>query len=319
MTAERLQERWDAMFRQNEHVSGYRYRLPTNAKRTGLVGTFTYAENVRWNKRLLVQLHRAGLLDLLDISRRRTESDNEDPEEWAEVRVKFPPHARDLGQRASEMRERELENFRKGFNQLDKLLAGDQCVARIIQKLYGMTPEQRACGGCPSCRQKGLPAEECPRLLFSGPPPSGQDGVSVANWPDPFRPDQRHDFFMLFTVLVTRKLLRRFLVPERYFGKLIALFRSHVPSNRPELYRIDPIRTNPDFQARAEFIGGETSETLVVFHCGSTCAQAIALGRQRKSVHLRCGFALATDADGRDLSVCEGHRLYHSPKAWLSA
>ena len=136
MTAEKLQERWDAMFQQSESLNDFRYRLPTNAKRAGLIGTFTYAENVRWNKRLLVQLHRAGLLELLDVSHRKIEAGNDEFEEWAEVRVKFPPHAPDLGARASEMRNREVLNFRRGFDQLDELLGAKKCARADRDKSF---------------------------------------------------------------------------------------------------------------------------------------------------------------------------------------
>jgi hypothetical protein len=234
------------------------------------------------------------------------------------VCVKFPPDANDLGERASEMRNQEVTNFRRGFSQLDRLLSGDRCVGRIVQNLYGMTHEQRACGGCPSCRRNGFPPEECPPLKFSEPPPRVQDGISVANWPDPFQRAHRGDFFAFFDLLVTRKKLRRFLVPDRYFEKLMELFCSQVASNFPDLYRLDPILTSNDPGKRHQVIGGEASETLVFLHCGSICQQAIHLARGRSSVHLRCGFALATDLDGRDASVYEGYKLYHSPRAWLS-
>jgi ATP-dependent DNA helicase RecQ len=319
MTPDMLQKRWDAMYQQGAHVDGYRYRLPVNAKRSGLVGTYTYAENVRWNKRLLVQLHRAGLLELLEITREKPEVEGDDPEEWAEVRVQFPPDARDLGQRATEMRNKELATFSRGFDQLDELLAGKRCVMRIVQKLYGIPSHQRVCGGCPYCRQSESPADDCPPLLFAEASPGRQESVTVANWPDPFHPDQTGDFFHYFDLLRTRKHLRRFLVPEKRFKQFLVLFRSTVSGNGNDIYRVDPIVERLDSDDPKAIIATEPAETLVFLHVGKTSRSALQLGAGRCSVHLRCGFSEDLDADGRDIHVRQESLFFRTPQAWLTA
>ena len=317
MTPDMLQQRWDSMFQHAKHIEDYRYRLPVNARRIGLVGTFTYAENVRWNKRLLVQLHRAKLIELLDVKREPSASEDEDPEEWAEVRVAFPPDARDLGERTSEMRARESTNFTRGFDQMDELLDGTKCIGRVIQKLYGMESDQRVCGGCPNCRARDFSPGSCPPLRF--PETNGNANahscVSVSNWPDPFQPALRGDFFAFFNLLLTRKQFRRFFVPERRFDELLTLFRAELPSNSLERYRVDPLRDDPTLNATAT----EPSETFVFLHIGMVSQSAIAFARGRSAVHLRCGFSDALDADGRDVFVREEAHTYHSPEAWLSA
>lgn len=317
MTSEMLQQRWDAMFQHHRHVENYRYRLPVNARRTGLVGTFTYAENVRWNKRLLVQLHRAKLIELLDVTREQSESSDEDPEEWAEVRVAFPPDARNLGERASAMRALEIANFTRGFDQLDELLDGTKCVGRIIQKLYGMESDQRVCGGCPNCRVRDFSPGTCPPLRFpeTHSNATAHPCISVSNWPDPFQPALRGDFFAFFNLLLTRKQLRRFFVPERRFDELLTLFRSELPSNSLDLYRVDFLRDDVTRNTTA----GEPSERFVFLHIGMISQSAIVFARGRSAVHLRCGFSDALDADGRDVFVREVAHTYHSPEAWLSA
>jgi len=315
MTPDMLQQRWDAMFKHGKHVEDYRFRLPVNARRTGLVGTFTYAENVRWNKRLLVQLHRAKLIELLDVIREQSESKDEDPEEWAEVRVAFPPDARDLGERASAMRAREIANFTRGFDQLDELLDGTNCVGRIIQKLYGMESDQRVCGGCQRCRTMEFRPGNCSPLRFPETHGNTHRCVSVANWPDPFQAAQRGDFFAFFDLLLTRKQLRRVFVPERRFDELLALFHSELPSNSPERYRVDPVRDDPTRNVTA----AEPSEIFVFLHIGEISQPAVAFARGRSTVHLRCGFSDALDPDGRDILVHEEAHTYHNAEAWLSA
>ena len=64
-----IQKRWEALFQGAESVPGedYIYRLPTGARHMGLIGARTWGENIRWNKRLVLQLKRANLIELLDI------------------------------------------------------------------------------------------------------------------------------------------------------------------------------------------------------------------------------------------------------------
>src|SRR5260370_29919175 len=116
-----------------------------SSRRTELIGTRTYKENIAWNKRLLLQLHRAGKLELLDLELRDPESPDEEREEWAHVRVAFPPNTPNLCELITPQREQEMEHFRQGVKQLDQLLAGEKCAARMIARLYGIPSHQRAC------------------------------------------------------------------------------------------------------------------------------------------------------------------------------
>lgn len=148
MTTEMIQERWNAMFSAGEPAEQQtHYALPVNARRTGLIGTSTYSENVRWNKRLLVQLNRAELLDIADLSLRASKDREGELEEVATVRVKFPPYTQELGELMRPIRAEELRQFRAGRIALDHLLASETCVSRSLAALYGIEPTQRVCGG----------------------------------------------------------------------------------------------------------------------------------------------------------------------------
>jgi ATP-dependent DNA helicase RecQ len=312
MGPEKMQQRWAAMVHHGENIEGYVYRLPVNARRTGLVATRTYAENVRWNKRLLVQLHRAKLLELLDVTREEPREKGLQHEEWATVRVGFPADTTDLGRIAEGMREREIAAFRYGFDQLDRLLAGTECVNRIVQQLYDMSSDQRACGGCPSCRAKGLRAASCPPLSFEPEEPQVGKCQTVARWPDPFHPAQRSDFLSLLDILFTRKNdnrgLRRLFAPLAQFEALLKLLSV---SRLPDVpWRLDPAH-------ESALLTFEPDEVPVFFHFGAIDPCTHTLARGRRSLQLRCGFHNALDADGRDIAIRDDCRIYPNPETWI--
>jgi len=313
MGEDMLQERWEAMFRDHEPMEeDHCYGLPVDSRRRGLVGSFTYAENVRWNKRLLLQLHRAGLLELLDLRFEPGESVDDDPEEIAQVRLKFPPDTPKLGQLITKVRSEERARFDRGFNQLDNLLEGQRCIARVLAELYEIDPSQRVCGGCPVCRSRGRAAEACPPLAVDAGLLGVHKSEAVINWPDPLNPAQRSNFAHHLRLAVLRKNVRRFLAPAEHFEKTLALLPEAMPSNSPERYRLDPfdhttvIATPPD-------------ETLVFLHLGAISPHAFALAHDRRAVHLCTRGTPMLDADGRGVHVHEQCFLYHSPDAWLHA
>src|SRR5262249_1881556 len=130
MKPELIQQRWEAMFAAAEDRGEYTYALPVATRRTALLGARTYGENIRWNKRLLLQLERAGLLEFVDLELRDPPSPEDDHEEWAIVKVRFPPRTPRLGEQIAPQREEELAHFRGGLEKLDEFLAGAKCASR---------------------------------------------------------------------------------------------------------------------------------------------------------------------------------------------
>jgi ATP-dependent DNA helicase RecQ len=317
MGEDMIQERWDAMFRDAEAVEGaaLSYLLPVDSRRRGLVGQFTYAENVRWNKRLLLQLHRARLADLVDLKLNPPEAApdaNEDPEELAQVRLHFSPSTRALGALITEVRAEERARFDRGLEQLDDLLSAKRCASRALADLYDIDASERVCGGCPVCRARKREPDECPALAFDPAPTGVHHGELVINWPDPRLAAEREDFLHNIHLAVIKKGIRRFLIPASHFDRTLPMLRGAFETNSTERYRIDPYDN-------ATIIATPPEETLAFLHLGSIPQYAFGFARDRSAVHLCTRGTQTVDADGRGIHVHESCFLYHNPEAWFFA
>jgi len=313
MKPELIQQRWEAMFAAAEDRRDYIYALPVATRRTALLGTRTYGENIRWNKRLLLQLERAGLLEFLDLELRDPPSPEDDHEEWAIVKVKFPPHTRRLGEQIAPQREEELAHFRSGLAKLDEFLAGEKCASRVIGSLYGFASHQRACPGCHYCRVRHLPPLPCapldfPQAIPSQPPPRSE---LVEACPSPLSLASRSDFTDLVSRCVTAKGLRQFLCQTDSFDEVLSCFKDAFPSNTPTLHRIDPA-------SAASKVSSAATLPLTVLHVGAVSVSGFNLARPFPAVHLLCGVANPTDANGRHIAVNEGLRVWPSPESWIA-
>jgi ATP-dependent DNA helicase RecQ len=312
MTPELMQERWDAMFTAGRPVEGkeYQHRLPVDATRAGLAGNFTYAENIRWNKRLLLQLHRARRLELITLELEPANTP-EERREWVEVRMNFPPDTTRLAELIVDERAAERQRFDQGFDQLNVMLKRERCAAVTLGALYGMKGDQRICGGCPKCRADEWPLTDCPPLRFPSSPAERHHCVMVDAVPDP-REHRERDAFAALTMRCVSKELRRFFVPREHFAVALRAFCEALPENDAMLYRLDELNDETAVIAAP-------NERLVFLHIGSISQTALALGRDRSAIHLRCGVRAPFDAEGRDIHVRESCRFFHSPEEWLLA
>jgi len=310
MTPELIQERWSAMFARARRIDHLLYELPVNARRDQLIGQRTYGENVRWNKRLLLQLERAGLLELHDLKFEPPPSPEEDPQEWVVVRVKgFQPNTPNLADLIEAVRNEEFFRFRSGLDKLDDFLRGSSCAGRVIGKLYGIAGDQRACPGCPRCRSLGSPAHACEPLIYPAASPSASSPRSewVEGFPDYSNVASRVRMVDAISQCVSQKGLRQFYCSSGCFGPLLQCFAEAFLPNTLELHRLDPL-------APETRLGSFADQPVVFLHFGGIEAQAIELGRPFPCVHLYSG---PGTSDGRDIVVNEGFRRWASLDAWL--
>jgi ATP-dependent DNA helicase RecQ len=317
MGEEMIQERWDAMYRDAEAIEGdtLSYLLPVDSRRRGLVGQFTYAENVRWNKRLLLQLHRAGLAELVDLKLNPSEAfpnAEDDPEELAQVRLHFSPDTKTLGSLITEVRAEERERFDRGLEQLDEMLEAKRCASRVLADLYDIDASERVCGGCSVCRARKREPDACPALAFDPALPGVHHGEFVINWPDPRLVTEREDFLHNMHLAMIKKGIRRFLIPAPYFERTLTLLHRALQTNSTELYRIDPYDN-------ASIIATPPEEKLAFVHLGLVPQYAFGFARDRSAVHLCTRNTPTMDEDGRGVHVHENCFLYHSPEAWFFA
>ena len=130
MTTELLQLRWSAMWQREfarptstaEHV----WELNPAAVRTACSGSRTGNENIRWNKRLILQLHRADLLRLRDVRYEYPEVEDQERQEWIEVELRFPPDSPHVGDMVEGPRLEEVAEARRGLEMVDHYLSGSE-------------------------------------------------------------------------------------------------------------------------------------------------------------------------------------------------
>jgi ATP-dependent DNA helicase RecQ len=304
------QKRWESLWQTREEVSAdeHIWKLNPSARRTQLLGTRTWNENVRWNKRLILQLLRAGKLDLLDIEYRK-EPEEIDPTEWVKVKIKFSPSSPKVGASIAEQRETELETARQGLNQISLYLEGQRPVCRILQKLYGRET-QRVCGGCPVCRREGRTFDSCPLLEFAPSSPTNPPRVVVTDVPNPL---QKSSFLLLrkkVRQMVVDKQIRRYACDSVHFGLLLDLFKKAFNESDMDLYRLDSLPSDPPFNAGPD-------ETIVFFHVGQLSRTALGLTLGREVIHMICTGVTYLDVNGRYPGESEGWNLYPTLDHWM--
>jgi ATP-dependent DNA helicase RecQ len=310
MTPDMIQQRWAAMFSRRREIEYLCYELPVAARRGPLLGTRTYRENVRWNKRLLLQLERAELIEMLDLKFEPATSPDEEPEEWVVVRVKgFQPNTPRLGELIQAQRDEEVSRFRAGLGELDKFLLQNACSGRSIGKLYDMAADQRRCPGCPYCIAQARPPAACEPLAFPAAalPPEKKPAEWVEGLPDYSSPASRVLFVDAISRCVMSKRLRHFFCGTEHYVPVLRCFAEAFPQNTLELHRLDPL-------GGAAQLGSAAAWPLVFLHFSEVNPQAIQLARPFPSVHLYSG---RPAGGGRDIAVNEGFRRWSSLDAWL--
>jgi ATP-dependent DNA helicase RecQ len=310
LTPEKIQVRWEAMLQRAEYRDHLQYALPLGSRQTALLGTRTYRENIRWNKRLLLQLERAQMLRFLGLTFRPASTEDDEPEEWAVVQLDFIPTTPHLASLIKAQRDEEAAYFLSGLGQLDELLANQFCSARVIAKLYGIASDQRACPGCPRCRRETRIPLDCEPLAFPDAIPAQQNRPSawVEGLPSYLGAANHIRFVDAISRSVTNKGIRQFSCSAEHFEPVLSCFCEAFPANTVELHRLD--RAGP-----GTHISTTSSLPLAFLHFGIVNEHAIALGRHFPSVHL---FSGAHTNDGRDVAVNEGFSRW-TFEAWLSA
>jgi ATP-dependent DNA helicase RecQ len=183
---ERGIERWRAMFRKAERCSDTepRFQISLDVSPSFRPGDIDMRndENERWNLRTLHLMRRAGLIDILGSPSTVEEGA---VTRKALVRIINYEHL-DSGcweTHVDPLRDSLLAQNRQAWALLKDALRGHDCISKILQTAY--TSEQyhvtvvRACGGCPSCRERGSPVR-CGRMIARHTPKLPWPAGSVA-------------------------------------------------------------------------------------------------------------------------------------------
>jgi ATP-dependent DNA helicase RecQ len=304
-----VQQRWESMWQTREVVSedNHIWKLCTDARRTGLLGTRTWNENIRWNKRLILQLLRASKLDLLDVEYQQAA--DTDPIEWITVQLHFPPSSPNVGASISVEREQELRVAYDGLQQMLAYMSGERPICRILQKLYG-SGTQRVCFGCPGCRREGRSFGYCPKLEFElsfAPHPTHKVITSVPN------PLQKNGASLLRTKLwqiLRHKRIRRFACARTHYELMLDLLSKTFRETDPDMYRLDSLPSEPHFDVRPD-------ETIMFFHIGQLTSEALDLRAGKEVIHMICSGVNYLDSNSRYPGEADGWRFYPTLESWL--
>jgi hypothetical protein len=224
-----------------------------------MLGRRTGEENVRWNKRLLLQLHRAGLLRLRGLRYEKLDEE-ERGREWLEVDLRFSPDSPRVGELVEESRKEDVEASDLGLEMVGEYLKGSECISRTLRRLYG-DGTQRICGGCRHCRLAGGDRRRCPSLEWDGDggPEEQERPVLLAECPgDPAGLKQLLRSFLEAGVF-------RFGAAEQRVDLVRAALAEAWPALRIDLrrpYRIDagPVRLLPGEMAAMLHFGEPNEE-----------------------------------------------------------
>lgn len=240
LTSETLNDRWSALWGSRRLVDADAGIFEVNcaARKEEFVGIRTYAENVRWNKRLLQMIHRAGLLTVVGLHSERVEDGSDNFIEWVRIQeIRFSPLEANVGAKLSADRENELNNISRGFSALEKCAEGKP-VCRELQSYYG-AEVVRACGSCLACRRGGEPKRSCGLLEWP------EDGMPSRPIVDvvPMRRINigkgRADWIMAIRRTIDQKITDRFVVSNADFPAASSLFRDATGGPTLRRYRLD--------------------------------------------------------------------------------
>jgi len=307
---ENAQSRWEAMWSGKRVVEGepYTFLFDPTIRRQGLLGTRTYGENTRWNKRLLLQLLRAGKIEILDLQASQRESDDQTSVELIKVKMCFSGDSGTVGHDLADLRNKELAVANGGLSQMLDYLDGGVSICRLLKRIYGPNV-QLACGGCPGCRLRGLPPTTCDSLSFDTCESNGKAFALISDLPDPAQMANRIRWREIVRSMVREKSILRFVAADSdTFNVLRDIFESAFDEKALDLYRLD------------QFAGLESllfrSECAAVFHIGHVNSALLKMRTGNTVSHFVSRGTLVTDISGRRIGEADGWSYFPGFEIW---
>jgi ATP-dependent DNA helicase RecQ len=318
---ETLQERWDAMWsyrRPPDPEQDHVYKLSPKSQRNALIGERSGRQNAAWNKRLLLQLHRAKKLQLLDVEYEpNIDEPEDDGSEWITVRIlDFMPESANLGQSIAEQRKRELDEAAAGLNQIDSYLKADTCMKQVLRRTFG-SGTVTVCGGCRFCRRNGIRFGFCPplavepELIITESAPAEPKQDVIGNCPDPYA--AQIEFIELVRQSLRVRGILRFYIDAplngEFFRRILGILGNSFQAEA-DVYRLDSL-CDQAFLVRPD-------ERLAIFHIDRPSRNGLQLKQGRRVSHFFCG-TFYVESNGRHLLLSEGARLFLDWRHWIRA
>lgn len=257
----KIDGRWEAMWRSrktatdanNEPTSSFRIRADVQPEHR--FGQQSYAENVRWNKRLLLMMERARLIRLEGLD---WDSGADDERvEWVTLRPLVPTvslHPADL---LAEPRRVEQDAMRRAADSMLRHFDGTRAVCRELRDHYGKET-RRACGSCASCRTGEEEAVGLVSLHFDSETLVTQPRVQLVPCPALNDPSAYSELVQAVRQLLQSAEIPRFVVPSRLRIEVERIFE-HAERGGARPYRMDDLDEEVAMTV-------EPHERLVVLH-----------------------------------------------------
>jgi ATP-dependent DNA helicase RecQ len=266
---DKIRDRWLAMWRSRGEDDAHdgntpsAYWLRTDTSPEHMFGQQTYLESVKWNKRLLLLMERAGVARLIGMQSKQDASGKWVERVGVELRVLAIGLEERLADLLCDQRAQEQSSNRASTAALINYFQGHRCVCSELRAHYG-PHTWRACGSCRQCRTGTTnPANPVPlRIDLNDQRAGDRPRVQVVQVPALRLPNSGPNPDLVRAV---RQLLqagmRRFVVPEHRWSDLNAIFqRAEDGVARP--YRVDRFSDGPTDSI-------ELGESVVAIHVGS--------------------------------------------------
>lgn len=157
---DKMTARWDAMWLTRQPIGtdgggqATAFKVKTHEQPTHRLGAESFGENAKWNKRLLLMMHRAGLIQIDGLTHERAPDDVE-VQEKALIRPLRPTmelHDR-LPELLAQPRAREVQVTQRAMALLTNVFRRQDAVCQALRAHYGAST-RRTCGSCHSCRSE---------------------------------------------------------------------------------------------------------------------------------------------------------------------
>lgn len=282
--------------------------IPTNAKHDRLMGGRSYGENIRWNKRLLLMMARAGLIDLVDLAFEEDASVPEGRIERVRLRCRFPPADPGLAAMLKTPRERDLRAAREGVDALDQYLRGEKKICRLLRRQYGPNTIM-ACGGCPACSHQPRDRHSVPLLDFDPRPATAPRLDVVATQILSSGHQAMGRLADRLAALIADHGITHIILTPALHPEMIASIGARLPRNGTVLYRLDSA-------AEIGRLVIDASAHVIAVHDRSPDRALLGLKAGGRVSHLMPKDAVITDANDRVLLTHEGASFFPSFDEW---
>ena len=300
--------RWKTMLDAASEEEGGVLSLPTNSKHQRLMGGRSYGENIRWNKRLLLMMARAGLIDLVDLA---FEADDAEPDGCVErvmVRCRFVPSDPNIAARLRAPRAGEIAEAGAGIAAMASYLDGSAKICRLLRRAYG-ADTIIACGGCFACRGEPFDRFSVPVLDFDPSRPTTPLLEIVATELYSTGSKAIAALFDRVSDLVSEHGLRHIICAPDLLAPVIQGLAERLPPMRRHLYRLDGA-------GEAASLSIDPSAHVIAIHGQVPDRSLLRLRAGARLSHLFPRDAAIMDANDRVILTHEGARFYPSYDDW---